>query len=258
MDSIQLHNHYQNALPVVETVKRLWRTKIFTTEKAYNKRLKMLLSYEFGAVKQVDQPGVGQTYVLDPIKEKQPAHEFESENEIENWFLSACYEALKTGASADYLYGPFDLKLATVAFSTFKPKSGSMFQYLPEWIYNKKACINIDNSESTIDNSRINADNKKREIIKKGCFLISVISCLYPEKHIRKYSAISRLIYHFNFDANDFPLEIGSTNFNKVTEKFVKDNDLNIFIYGYENYQKDIHVIYDGSNKNATNQVYLL
>jgi len=125
----------------------------------------MLLSYEFGAVKQVDQPGVGQTYVLDPIKEKQSAHEFESENERENWFLDACYEAVKTGASADYLYGPFDLKLATVAFSTFKPKSGSTFQYLPEWIYNKKACINIDNSESTIDNSRINADNKKRDII---------------------------------------------------------------------------------------------
>ena len=218
----------------------------------------MLLSYEFGGVKQVDQPGVGQTYVLDPIKEKQHAHEFESENEIENWFLDACYEAVKTGASADYLYGPFDLKLATVAFSTFKPKSGSTFQYLSEWFYNKKACINIDNSESTIDNSRINAGNKKRDIIKKGCFLISVINCLYPEKHNRKYSAISRLVDHFNFDANDFPLEIGSTNFNKVIKEFVKDNDLNIFIYGYENYQKDIHVIYDGSNKNATNQVYLL
>ena len=130
----------------------------------------MLPSYEFGAVKQVDQPGVGQTYVLDPIKENRPAHEFESENEIENWFLDACYKAVKTGASADYLYGPFDLNFATVAFSTFKPKSGSTFQYLPEWIYNKKPCINIDNSESTIDDSRINADNKKEILIKKDAF----------------------------------------------------------------------------------------
>lgn len=141
--------------------------------------------------------------------------------------------------SFNKLYNRDYLKIASVRnigvmTNKIKPLNAKSYIPLPEWIFNKKAVINIKNEK----------DNK--------CFIYSVL-CGFLE--IYKKSNPERLYHYYNhmnllkYDDKDLPMDL-----NKIIY-FEKRNNLKINVFGVEN--KSIYPLYVSSNRNNENLIMI-
>ena len=128
-----------------------------------------------------------------------------------------------------------------ININKYKPLSGNSYIDLPEWIKNKKACINIKNK-----------DNE--------CFKYSVTCALkIPEKDAERVSKYSTPEYDklLNFKGIKFPVKI------QDIPKFETQNKINITVFSFEgamfyplyhnknqNYGKNIDLLYFGNKTN--------
>jgi hypothetical protein len=95
--------------------------------------------------------------------------------------------------------------------SSFKPLAGSSYIDLPDYIKNKKACVNVKNK-----------DNK--------CFMWSVLSALHtPSKNADRVTKYQDYENELMFDGINFPVQI------KDIAKFETMNNLGILVIGYDN-----------------------
>ena len=105
----------------------------------------------------------------------------------------------------------------------FKPFKGGSYIPLPDWIQNKKCCINVENK-----------DNR--------CFEYSILSALYSETmgHSKRVSSYSKYINTLNFDGIEFPVS------SMFYEAFENQNEMpiNVFSVNAEGVQFEYDVEY--------------
>ena len=136
---------------------------------------------------------------------------FEIDSQIDTTFnkiLLSAHEYHREGSNwtFDKILG-FDICIAT-----YKPLHASTFIKLPKYLKDKKAIINIKNT-----------DNK--------CFLYCVIAGLDTRvhSHPNRVSNYLNMIHLFNLEGITFPVTI-----NQIA-KFEKNNNVSINVLGYEN-----------------------
>ena len=119
----------------------------------------------------------------------------------------------------DYGLPIFQIQSLTVSVAKVNSLTGSSYIPLPDWINNKKACINIKNDDNL-------------------CFLYSVLCGIdTPLRDPQRVSKYKSRLEELNYNDKDMPMCINKIMF------FEKKNKLRINVFGIEN--KDIITLYN-------------
>ena len=127
--------------------------------------------------------------------------------------LSAQYNRLLENRESTSYAAPFNIVKLDVHVAKVNSLTGSSYIELPDFIKNKKACINIKNED-------------------QKCFLYSVMCALNtPKKNACEMYHYKNKEHNLIFKETDMPMDL-----NKI-QYFEKRNNLRINVYGIENKQ---------------------
>ena len=119
-----------------------------------------------------------------------------------------------------------EIKFLDVSIATYKPLLGSSFIPTPSKLVKKRALINIKNN-----------DNK--------CFSWSILAALHPAKsNLNNMSNYKKYEHELNMQGLHFPITLKQIN------KFEKNNNLSINVFGYE--KEKIYPLHITSNRDGS------
>ena len=133
--------------------------------------------------------------------------------DIEEYYAKASESLTQQVINCEHLKGSgFSLQSITnlvLQINKYDPLKGSSYIELPKWLANKKAIINVKNT-----------DNE--------CFKWAILSCLYPmNKNSERVTKYKTLIDELVFTGIDFPVKLNDI------PKFEKLNNISVNVYCY-------------------------
>jgi hypothetical protein len=165
----------------------------------------------------------------DVLKEhfvKTKAYSIRNKNDIVKLMKVIVFEHTKEIDDKKDYYYPYHLKYLTISITKPNSMTGASYVELPDFIKNKKALINIKNT-----------DNK--------CFLYSILCHLIkPKHHAERVSHYTEHMTSLLWKEEEMPMEINKIRF------FEKRNNLRINVYGLEN--KGVVPLFVSQNREIT------